>query len=41
MFFIPEVIEQNEECLLVFQKKWYNKTLPEFVALFNELIVIL
>ena len=41
MFYIPQVIEQNEESLHVFEKKWQNKTLPQFATLFNELIVIL
>lgn len=41
MFFLPEIIEQNEESYQVFEKKWNTKTLPEFATLFNELIVIL
>lgn len=41
MYFVPEVVNQNEESLLVFQRKWYKRTLPEFVCLFNELIVML
>lgn len=41
MFFLPEIIDQNEEAYQVFEKKWNIKTLPEFATLFNELIVIL
>ncbi len=41
MLYIPEVVEKTEECLAIFQRKWYEKTLPQFSNLFNELIVIL
>lgn len=41
MLYIPDIIDKTEECLAIFQRKWYEKTLPEFSNLFNQLIVIL
>jgi hypothetical protein len=41
MYFLPDIIDENEESFHVFEKKWYSRTLPEFATLFNELITIL
>jgi hypothetical protein len=41
MLFLPDVIEQNDESLGVLSRKWEKRSLPHFVTLFNELIVIL
>lgn len=41
MLFLPDVVEQNEEAAQVFDRKWYNRTLPEFATLLNELVELL
>lgn len=41
MIYMPEVIEQNEESLVVLTRNWENRNLGQFVVLFNQLILLL
>jgi hypothetical protein len=36
MFFLPEVVKQNEQAAQVFKRKWYKRTLPGFATLLNK-----
>ena len=41
MLWIPDSIEQNEECLEVFKVGWEERKMSEFINLLNEIFFIL
>ena len=41
MMYLPDCIDQNEECLKIFNSDWKERKLIDFVLLFNEMLLVL